>query len=308
MQIRVSCYLGTLQVQSHIKLKGRTEAMRERMANRLLGYPDDARLLIVNADDFGMGHAINEATFRALTGGIVTSTTLMTPCPWSPHALHFLKDHPEIAFGVHLTLVDDYRGYRWGPVASKSEVGSLVDECGYFFHNNRRSEMLAGAILDEIEIEFRAQINVVLAEGLKPSHLDWHCLADGGREDIFALTVKLAREFGLALRVHGRVHAAACQAEGWPTSDFNVLDSYRYDSAGKAEVFARLLRELPAGLSEWAVHPSLGDAEAQAMDPDSWHVRRADYEFVVSDKARRIGDEEGIVFLNFRSLQPFWLC
>lgn len=280
--------------------------MREHLANRLLGYADDARLLIVNADDFGMGHAMNEATFAALERGIATSTTLMTPCPWSPHALQFLKDHPEIAFGVHLTLVDDYHVYRWGPVASRSEVRSLVDERGYFYHYDRRSEMLAGARIDEVEIEFRAQLNAVLVEGLKPTHLDWHCLADGGREDIFELTVKLAREFGLALRIHDRAHAERCQKAGLPTNDFNVLDSYRYDSVGKSDVFARLLRELPAGLSEWAVHPSLGGAEAEAMDPVNWHVRRADYEFVVSDEARRIVEQEGIVLLNFRALQPFW--
>ena len=32
--------------------------------NQLLGYPNDARLLIVNADDFGMCHTINTGIFR----------------------------------------------------------------------------------------------------------------------------------------------------------------------------------------------------------------------------------------------------
>ena len=36
----------------------------QRLANRLLGYPDDARLLIVNADDLGMCLSINEAILR----------------------------------------------------------------------------------------------------------------------------------------------------------------------------------------------------------------------------------------------------
>ena len=51
------------------------------LANRLLGYPPDARLLIINADDFGMCHATNQAIFRALKGDVLTSTTLMVP--WS---------------------------------------------------------------------------------------------------------------------------------------------------------------------------------------------------------------------------------
>ena len=70
--------------------------------NRRLGYPVDARLLLINADDFGMCHAINAAIFRTLTEGVVRSTTLMMPCPWALHALHLLREHPDLAFGVHL--------------------------------------------------------------------------------------------------------------------------------------------------------------------------------------------------------------
>jgi len=39
--------------------------------NRLLGYPADARLLIINADDFGMCNSVNEAIIRALREGLV---------------------------------------------------------------------------------------------------------------------------------------------------------------------------------------------------------------------------------------------
>ena len=80
--------------------------------NRLLGHPDDARLLIINADDFGMCHAINSAIFRSLKEGIVTSTTLMVPCPWALHAMHLLKENPDMAFGVHLTAISDTIHYR----------------------------------------------------------------------------------------------------------------------------------------------------------------------------------------------------
>jgi hypothetical protein len=53
------------------------------LTNRLLGYPADARLLIVNVDDFGMCHAVNEAVFRAFKNGMLRSTTRMVPCPWA---------------------------------------------------------------------------------------------------------------------------------------------------------------------------------------------------------------------------------
>ena len=76
-------------------------------ANRLLGYPVDARLLILNADDLGMCHSINQAVFQAFNQGILCSTTLMVPCPWALHAMHLLANHPELPFGIHLTAISE---------------------------------------------------------------------------------------------------------------------------------------------------------------------------------------------------------
>jgi predicted glycoside hydrolase/deacetylase ChbG (UPF0249 family) len=73
----------------------------------MLGYPPDARLLIVNADDFGMCHSVNQAVVQAFTKGMLRSTTLMVSCPWLLHAMHFLADHREIPFGIHLTVISD---------------------------------------------------------------------------------------------------------------------------------------------------------------------------------------------------------
>ncbi len=181
---------------------------------------------------------------------------------------------------------------------------SLADASGYFYQNDQRDALLAQAVLDEVEIEFRAQIATVLAAGLSPTHLDWHCLADGGRPDIFGLTLELAQEFGLALRVHAPASAERAQQAGFRTSNHGVLDSYSLATEGKSTQYVALLRALPAGLSEWAVHPSLGDAEARAMEPIGWQVRKADFDFLISAQAQQTLAEEGIVLVDFRTLQP----
>src|SRR5215472_4321509 len=95
--------------------------------NRLLGYPDEARLLIINADDFGRSQASNAATLRAITEGIVRSTSLMVPCPWALHAMRLLAEHPEVSFGVHLTVLCDVPHYRcamgrWGDSSSPASL------------------------------------------------------------------------------------------------------------------------------------------------------------------------------------------
>jgi chitin disaccharide deacetylase len=274
-------------------------------ANELLGYPPDARLLIINADDFGVYHAVNAGIFRALRDGVARSATLMVPCPWALHAMRLLRDHPDIAFGVHLTVVAEFAGYRWGPLTTRDKVPSLLDESGFFFSNDRQPELLARARMNEMDVEFRAQIETVLAAGLKPSHLDWHCLRDGGRPDVFDLTLRLAMEYGLALRVFAPSRSERLQRRGLPAADHGVLDSTRLPTAGKTARFVRLLRELPAGLSEWAVHPGLDTTEARAID-GWWAKRAADLRFLVSREARETVAAEGIVLLDYRALQTVW--
>lgn len=280
--------------------------MIQRHTNQLLGYPDDARLLIINADDFGMCQAINAAIARSLTAGLVTSTTLMVPCAWALHAMQWLAAHPDIAFGVHLTAVGDSLHYRWKPISSRDIVSSLVDETGHFYDWDRMAEFLARARLDELEVEFRAQIETVLATGLTPTHLDWHSIRINRRPEILDVMFGLAKEYGLALRVSERRLIDSVQRQRLPTNDYDFLDSFALDTATKPSQFAQLLRDLPPGLSEWALHPGLGTPELQTIEPEDWPVRQADFDFAVSSEARAIIEQEGIILLSYQPLQAAW--
>jgi chitin disaccharide deacetylase len=201
--------------------------------NRLLGYPADARLLIINADDLGMCHAVNEAVFRTFQNGVLCSTTLMVPCPWTLHASHFLAEHREIPFGIHLTVISDWVDYRWGPITSREKAFSLLNKDGTFHSFEQMLEFPAQVNMGELELEFWAQIETVLAAGLDPTHIDWHSLRIGGREDIFDLMFQLAREYSLALRVYGRSSIEKVQRQGLPVNDSDFLDSHHLDPAKK---------------------------------------------------------------------------
>ncbi len=146
-----------------------------------LGYARDARLLIVHADDVGVTHSVNAATIKALDTGLVNSASIMVPCPWFPEIADYAKSHPQLDFGLHLTLTSERVYYRWGPVASKDKVPSLLDENGYFRH-----DWAATTKIDpkEVELELRAQIDRAYAMGVRPTHLDSHQyrLINGGKE------------------------------------------------------------------------------------------------------------------------------
>jgi chitin disaccharide deacetylase len=86
------------------------------------------------------------------------------------------------------------------------------------------------------------------------------------------------------------------------------LDSYDLDTVGKAARYARMLRALLVGLSEWALHPGVGNAELRAAVP-TWRVRQSDLDFIVSQEARAILPilhEEGIVLVDYRALRALW--
>jgi predicted glycoside hydrolase/deacetylase ChbG (UPF0249 family) len=275
-------------------------------STELLGFPPDARVLIVNTDDFGMYHAINAAVLHSIEEGIASSCSLMVPCPWAPHAMHLLRQRPEIPFGIHLTLFCDTTHHRWGPLMAREKVPSLLDETGELFAPAEVSGLLAQARLEEVELEFRAQVDAVGGAGLTPTHLDWHCLADGGRDDILDLTVRLAEEYGLAVRVWLEPGRQKMRRRGLPVNDHGFMDSFSLDIDGKSDRYAELLRDLPIGLSEWAVHPGLGNEESQVIDPGGWRVRRTDYEFLVSPEARELVQQEGIILIDYRTIQHAW--
>lgn len=276
-------------------------------SSELLGFPPDARLLIVNCDDFGMHPEINTAVVESIEQGIASSCSLMTLCPSAQHAMQLLGRRPEMAFGIHLTLVCEMPRSRWAPITAREKVPSLLNEEGELFAPTPagRATLLGQARLDEVELEFRAQINAVTDRGLTPTHLDFHCLADGGHDDILDLTVGLAAEYGLAVRVWLAPGRRTARSLSRPVIDNDFLDSFSLDIAGKAARYEQLLRDLPAGLNEWAVHPGLGGQESQAVD-DGWLVRRTDYEFLTSPQAREVLRQEGIVVIDYRAIQQVW--
>src|SRR5918911_2562494 len=122
---------------------------RQQTLLERLGYPPDAKLLIVHADDLGMAHSVDAATIKAFDTGLVSSGSIMVPCPWFPEIAAYARSRPQADLGLHLTLTSEWKYYRWGPVLSRDRVPTLLDRTNYL----RLTEVEAAARADLREVE-----------------------------------------------------------------------------------------------------------------------------------------------------------
>src|SRR5438067_5751639 len=183
-----------------IHRKGRSQSQSEtRTLVERLGYPRDAKLLIVHADDLGAAHSINSASIKALESGLVSSASIMMPCPWLPEIAAYARAHPEADLGLHLTLTSEWSAYRWGPVLGKERVPSLLDSSGYLFSVER--EAAAHMDIQEAEAEIRAQIARARGFGIQPTHLDSHMGTLYQSKALFEMLVRVASENKLPFRL-----------------------------------------------------------------------------------------------------------
>jgi predicted glycoside hydrolase/deacetylase ChbG (UPF0249 family) len=157
--------------------------------------------LLLRVDDIGMNHAVNLGVKQLAETGMPVSASVMFACPWYQEAVEILRGHPNVAVGIHLTLNAEWKNYRWGPVAGRTAVPSLVDSLGYFLPSID-AFLKSNYKLEEVELELTAQIERALNSGLKISYLDPHMGMAVATPELRALTERLARKYSLGISAY----------------------------------------------------------------------------------------------------------
>lgn len=274
-----------------------------------LGYPANSRLLIIHADDLGMSHSLNRATFEALENGWVTSSSIMVPCPWFPEVAKWAKSHPNADLGIHLVLNSEWTTFRWAPLSGPTVVPTLLDADGYF--PLLETEVTRRADLAQAEIELRAQIEKARDAGIHLSHLDTHMTTLTQSPALFALYRKLGAAYHLPVllergagtyRVAGDQPPAEALVDKVVSIDVGV--PYKHDAW--LDATEKMLKPLPPGVYELIVHTAYDDQEMQGATADhpNWGAtwRQMDYDTVKSKEFRDFVKNEGFILVHWRDL------
>ena len=310
MKIKIINLRSIFLVILLLPLATRVAAVQQKNVAERLGYPADAKLVILHADDLGVAHSVEMASFTALDQKAVSSASVMVPCPWLTEVAAYAKAHPDADLGLHLTLTSEWKTYRWGPVAPKDQVPSLLAPDGYFYSDT--GPVASHATPQDVEREIRAQIELAMKMGIHPTHLDIHMGTLAAKPEFYAVLVKVAHEYKLPFLAVRVADAREKMMESLLSPKDFVLDSLvmfdgRVPPDRWTESYVAALKAIKPGVHYMIVHLGHDDAELQAITvghPDygaAW--RQRDFNAVTSPEFKKALQDNHIILIGWKDLK-----
>lgn len=276
----------------------------------LLGYPRDAKLLIIHADDMGLSHSVNTACIEAFDKKGITSGSIMMPCPWALEMATYVKDHPALDVGIHLTLTAEWNLYKWGGLTSSDQIPSLLDKYGYFYSTVEALGKVAKG--EEAARELRAQIDRAIAIGFQPTHIDTHMGSVLANPELIKVYLDLSDEYHLPI-LFPRSYLGMLPPDVAKTLDSKIylLDNLFMLEPGMItgqwiDPYKKAIEAMKPGLNDIIVHISVDNAEMQAISEghddygSAW--RQHDLNMVQSPEFKELLKKNGIILITWRQI------
>lgn len=265
-----------------------------------------AQELVIRIDDMGALHSVNVASIDTYQNGIAKSAEVLVVGSWFPEAAKMLKENPGLDVGVHLAITSEWENVKWRPL---TDCPSLVDENGYFYPmmgpnpaypGQSIMEQMANFKIDEIEKEFRAQIELALKNIPNVTHISGHMFSTAFNPEVTALVQRLSEEYGLP---------SIDRAEAFRQYNF-VYVGYEGPKATfeeKVESFIKSLDLMEEGKRYMFVdHPAYNDSEMQTVMHVGYEDVAVDRQGVTdllkSEKVLKAIEERGIKLININQL------
>ncbi|HEX7360708.1 MAG TPA: ChbG/HpnK family deacetylase [Bryobacteraceae bacterium] len=240
--------------------------------------------LLINADDFGFTSDVNAGIVHAHREGILSSATLMATGNAFEDAVRLARATPSLDVGCHLVLVQG-RSLITGRPFPDGPQGLIP--------------LLLKRRLD-VEAELRAQLEKMIAAGIRPTHLDAHKHTHL-LPVVFRTVVRLAREFRVPfVRVPfaRRYYRRIARRHGVYTTDHFV--GFGLTGSLTEQTLTVLLRRLPGGVTELMCHPGYLGPELKQAQTRLKESRVRELEALTSARIRALIGDLGIELASFR--------
>jgi hypothetical protein len=247
--------------------------------------------LIVNSDDYGACHSINEGVIRGFREGILTQASIMVPCPWFEEAVALAREHG-MPVGVHFTATCEWDHYRWRPI---TPARSFTCDDGTLPRSI--AELRKRADPAELEEEFVAQVELVRARGIEPSHFDVHMdVADP------EVTARVIRCYGIRSR---RPIGPGYEDCVFPfDSTAHLTNDPRRQGLDKAEWLRHYIEGIGEGVHFVCVHLAARSSEMRAVSstesPWAEDYRATDLEAILALGLRELCNKRGIQLISLK--------
>jgi chitin disaccharide deacetylase len=297
----LTCLLFTLSANSQ-DIKNLAE---------LLGYPKDSKLLIIHADDMGLAQSVNAATIKAFDNNGITAGSIMVPCPWADDIIAYVKDHPGLDVGIHLTMTAEWNHYKWDGITSSDQIASLLDKNGYFYASNEElGKTVKG---EEAERELKAQIDKVIASGIRPTHIDTHMGSVLANPELVKIYLSLSDAYNLPI-LFPRAYLSMFQpdmAKALGKKIFLLDNLFMLDPGmikdNWVDAYKKGLSEMKPGLNEMIVHLSYDTDEMRAIsaghDDYGSLWRQKDLDMVLSKEFQDLIRENDIILIGWHQIR-----
>lgn len=296
--------LLTLSISTLVQSQPKTTQER-------LGYSKETKLLIIHADDIGVAHAENSATFKSMQTGAVNSGSIMVPCPWFTEVAAYAKENPKADLGLHLTLTSEWKNYKWAPVTSSTLVPGLVNRNGFLYSSVDSVVMFAKPA--EVEEEMRNQVKRSIQMGIDPTHLDAHMGGAFSTPDFLKAYIKIGKEFNipvmLSRQLEGMVQVKLDSLVGPSTVLIdNIVTAMPQDfKKTMKNYYTSVLNELKPGVNCLLIHVAYDNDEMKAItiDHPDWGSawRQEDFDFFTSPACKELLKKNNIVLITWREIR-----
>ncbi len=279
--------------------------LRHGSMQKKLGFPAGTKLLVIHADDIGLSSSENRASFDSISFGMVNSGSVMVPCEKTDEVAEYLRKNPQTDLGIHLTITSEWDTYKWKPVLNRDEVNSLVDEQGYFFSSKK--QMFQNADPEDVEKEYRAQVEKALESGIHPTHLDSHMYSAFSGTEITKRYIDIGNDYKLPVLLTYDLPLGVLNYSGMVVVDELYCADYEDYKAGLEEYYKRVIKSIRPGLNCILVHVAYDNEEMKSIMRDNPNFgakwRQADFDFFTSDACHTLIDENNIRLITWKEIK-----